>query len=289
MLLLFIGGSAGSKRPEAPRQWELIKSEGKSDLNIMSLYKWYDGGDDDVLTIGGGKNTFAIMSAVQGVDKKKPVVDSIAIRESAPGKDGRAVAPSAFSVDSGVVVAAFVFDDPQVAQALTDGFDTLATSDTGNGDEMAAFVSSSDSTGFSTDVFVAGSPQSGGGNDVSMTVTFRPDGGPYDEPPELPAVEEEQPVALEDPADDTLPTASPVLASPTRYPTELPTSSPTAAPVADERPETEAPTKLTPELMDPEIDIDPGVASAGYNRRGSRVLLACSILIGAAGMLLALI
>jgi len=28
MLLLFIGGSAGSKRPEAPRQWELIKSEG---------------------------------------------------------------------------------------------------------------------------------------------------------------------------------------------------------------------------------------------------------------------
>ena len=42
MLLLFIGGSAGSKRPEAPKGWELVKSEGKADLNIMSLYKWYD-------------------------------------------------------------------------------------------------------------------------------------------------------------------------------------------------------------------------------------------------------
>ena len=104
MLLLFIGGSAGNKRPEAPKDWELIQTEGKADLNIMSLYKWYDEGKDGTLSIGGGKNTFAILSAVQGVDKKKPLVDVAAVRESHPGKDGRAVAPPAFGVEKGLVV-----------------------------------------------------------------------------------------------------------------------------------------------------------------------------------------
>ena len=104
MLLLFIGGSAGNKRPEAPKDWELIQTEGKADLNIMSLYKWYDEGKDGTLSIGGGKNTFAILSAVQGVDKKKPLVDAAAVRESHPGKDGRAVAPPAFGVEKGLVV-----------------------------------------------------------------------------------------------------------------------------------------------------------------------------------------
>mmetsp|Transcript_23187 Transcript_23187/g.51411 ORF Transcript_23187/g.51411 Transcript_23187/m.51411 type:complete len:595 (-) Transcript_23187:110-1894(-) len=293
MLLLFIGGSAGQKRPEAPSQWELISSEGKSDLNIMSLYKWYESDDEGgSLSVSGGKNTFAIMSAVQGVDRKKPVVDAIAVRESAPGKDGRAVAPSAFSVDSGVVVAAFVFDDPQVAQPLTDGLDTLATSDTGNGDGMAAFVSSTDTTGYSKDVFVAGSPQSGGGNDVSMTVTLRPDGGPYDEPPEV-VEDEDLPVTLEAPAEDGSTTASPTSASPTRYPTEVrvPTAIPTAEPVVVEEPKTESPTMSIPELMDPETDIDPDIAAAAVDAsaadldmRGSLALL-CSILAGVCGML----
>jgi len=185
MLLLFVGGSAGSKRPEAPGGWELIKMEGKADLNMMSLYKWYDEGKDGTLSIGGGKNIFAILSVVQGVDRKKPLVDSAAVRESAPGKDGRAVAPSAFGIERGVNIAAFVFDDPQRAQLLTDGYDTLATTDTGRGDGMAVFAASTDATGYFGAVHVAGSPQSGGGNDVTMTVSLRPDGGPYDDPPPM--------------------------------------------------------------------------------------------------------
>ena len=226
MLLLFIGGSAGSKRPEAPKGWELVKSEGKADLNIMSLYKWYDEGKDGTLRIAGGKNTFAIMSALQGVDRKKPLVDSAAVRESAPGKDGRAVAPSAFGVEKGVNIVAFAFDDPQRAQLLTDGYDILATTDTGRGDGMAAFASSTDATGYSEAVFVAGSPQSGGGNDVSMTVSLRPDGGPYDDPP--PEAEISQTLEAEDEVPKTQkPTRAPTSLRPTAAPTEAPTKSPT--------------------------------------------------------------
>ena len=229
MLLLFIGGSAGSKRPEAPKGWELVKSEGKADLNIMSLYKWYDEGKGGTLSIGGGKNTFAILSALQGVDRKKPLVDSAAVRESAPGKDGRAVAPSAFGVEKGVTIVAFAFDDPQRAQLLTDGYDILATTDTGRGDGMAAFASSTDVTGYSEAVFVAGSPQSGGGNDVSMTVSLRPDGGPYDDPPPVP----ETPPVLE--AEDEIPkTQKPTRAPTSLRPTDAPTKSPTKSPTLKE-------------------------------------------------------
>ena len=242
MLLLFIGGSAGSKRPEAPKGWELVKSEGKADLNIMSLYKWYDEGKDGSLSIGGGKNTFAILSALQGVDRKKPLVDSAAVRESAPGKDGRAVAPSAFGVEKGVNIVAFAFDDPQRAQLLTDGYDILATTDTGRGDGMPAFASSTDATGYSEAVFVAGSPQSGGGNDVTMTVSLRPDGGPYDDPPP----EDEISQTLE--AEDEIPKTQ----KPTRAPTSLqktaaPTKSPTKSPTLKE---TKEPTSF------PKLDVD---------------------------------
>lgn len=246
MLLLFIGGSAGSKRPEAPKGWELVKSEGKADLNIMSLYKWFDEGKDGTLSISGGKNTFAILSALQGVDKKKPLVDSAAVRESAPGKDGRAVAPSAFGVERGVNIVAFAFDDPQRAQLLTDGYAILATTDTGRGDGMAAFASSTDATGYSEAVFVAGSPQSGGGNDVSMTVSLRPDGGPYDEPPPEPEIFQ------------TLEAADEV--TKTRKPTRAPTSlRPTAAPTSTKSP-TRAPTlKETKEPTSfPKLDVDEG-------------------------------
>ena len=226
LLLLFIGGSAGSKRPEAPKGWELVKSEGKADLNIMSLYKWYDEGKDGTLSISGGKNTFAILSALQGVDRKKPLVDSAAVRESAPGKDGRAVAPSAFGVEKGVNIVAFAFDDPQRAQLLTDGYDILATTDTGRGDGMAAFASSTDATGYSEAVFVAGSPQSGGGNDVSMTISLRPDGGPYDDPP--PEADISQTLEAEDEVPKTQkPTRAPTSLRPTAAPTEAPTKSPT--------------------------------------------------------------
>ena len=183
LLIIFIGGSAGKKRPDDPDNFKLILSKGRSDINLMAMYKWYDEDDDEEVTIGGGRNTFVTLSAVRGVDRKNPVVDSMSTRESAPGKDGKAVAPSAFGVEGGAIFAAFSYDDPHVAQLQTDGYEIVVSTDAAGGDGMAVFVSSSENTGYTEEVFVASTPQKGGGNDVSMTVTLRPNGGPYDEPP----------------------------------------------------------------------------------------------------------
>ena len=183
LLLIFIGGSAGTKKPNDPEFFDLILAKGRSDINLMAHYKWYDELDYFV-RISGGRNTFVTLSAVRGVDMNKPVVDATVTRESAPGKDGKAIAPSAFGVEGGVNFASFSFDDPHVAQLQTDGYKTVVSTHTGNGDGMALFVSSSQSTGPTPEVFVAGNPQKGGGNDVAMAVTLRPVGGPYDEAPQ---------------------------------------------------------------------------------------------------------
>ncbi len=124
---------------------------------------------------------------------------------------------------------AFAFDDPQRAQLLTDGnYDTLATTDTGRGDGMAAFATSVEATGYSGALYVAGSPQSGGGNDVSMTVSLRPDGGPYDDPPP----ERPEPEAVQMEAENEVvtqqPTKAPISLRPTANPTAPPTKSPTS-------------------------------------------------------------
>ena len=158
--------------PKKPRDFDVIDSRGRSDINLMGLYKWYDG--DNTVTVGGGRNTFVTLSVVRGVDRTDPVVDSVAIKESASGKDGKAIAPSAYGVKGGVTFAAFAFDDPHVAQLQTRGFETLATKKAGD-DGMAVYVSGCESTGYTEEVFVAGTYKKGGGNDVTMTVTLRPE------------------------------------------------------------------------------------------------------------------
>ena len=175
-MIIFIGGSAGSyKRPEAPKGWNLISSEGKTDINLMVLYRWRKKNDDDEISIKGGRNTFAIMSSIKGVDKDHPVVDAATYRESSPGKDGRAVAPSVFGVKGGAIIAAVSYDDPQIAQPLTHGFKALATSDTPTDDGIAAFVGPSLKDGYSDFVVVAGAPQFGKGDDVTTSISLRPD------------------------------------------------------------------------------------------------------------------
>ena len=172
LLLLFVGGSAGKNMPKKPRDFDVIDSRGRSDINLMGLYKWYDG--DNTVTVGGGRNTFVTLSVVRGVDRKDPVVDSVSIKESASGKDGKAIAPSAYGVKGGVTFAAFAFDDPHIAQLQTRRFRPLATKRAGD-DGMAVYVSGSESTGYTEEVFVAGTYKKGGGNDVTMTVTLRPE------------------------------------------------------------------------------------------------------------------
>ena len=94
--------------------------------------------------------------------------------ESAPGKDGRAVAPPVFALNNGAVIAAIAYDDPQVAQPLTPGFKILATSDTPDTDGIAAFVGPSKKDGKCDEIVVAGSTQIGAGNDVTGSISLRP-------------------------------------------------------------------------------------------------------------------
>ena len=180
LLLLFIGGSSSRVMPKRPRDFEVIEAVGETDINLTGLYKWYD--DDFEVSVGGGYNTFVTLSVIRGVDRKDPVVDSVSIKESASGKDGKAIAPSAYGVKGGVTFAAFAFDDPHVAQLQSRRFRPLATKRAGD-DGMAVYVSGSESTGYTEEVFVAGTYQKGGGNDVTMTVTLRPAGGPYNKAP----------------------------------------------------------------------------------------------------------
>jgi len=90
---------------------------------------------------------------------------------------------------------------------------------------MAAFATSVEATGYSGALYVAGSPQSGGGNDVSMTVSLRPDGGPYDDPP--PEPEAVQMEAVDEFSMTQNPTKAPTSLRPTANPTASPTKTPT--------------------------------------------------------------
>jgi hypothetical protein len=179
LLLLFIGGS-GRSIPQKPHDFEVIEAIGEADINLTGLYKWYD--DDFEVSVGGGYNTFVTLSVIRGVDRTDPVVDSVSVQESASGKDGKAIAPSAYGVKGGVTFAAFAFDDPHIAQLQSRRFRPLATKRAGD-DGMAVYVSGCESTGYTEEVFVAGTYQKGGGNDVTMTVTLRPAGGPYNKAP----------------------------------------------------------------------------------------------------------
>lgn len=285
MLLMYIGGSAaGNKRPSEPSGdgWTLVLTHGKTDLNVMALYKWYGGdGDDDSYEIIDGKNTFVILSAIDGVDRNYPIVDALAERNTVEGKDGRAVAPSVFGVQDGATIGTYVFDDPQIPQLLDDtGFNVLVTSTSIQGaDGMAAFVASTDTTGYTAPIAVAGSVQKGGGNDVAMTLTLRADGGPYDEPRPpsdeptqapgtvnatadaatasprpSPGLRSPTPAPTIAPASDeptTPPTTLAPTSRPTLSPTEMPirTPSPSLAPRSDDY--TDAPTLSPLELPDP--------------------------------------
>ena len=180
LLLLFIGGSSSRVMPKRPMDFEVIEAVGETDINLTGLYKWYD--DDFEVSVGGGYNTFVTLSVIRGVDRTDPVVDSVSVQESASGKDGKAIAPAAYGVKGGITFSAFAFDDPHIAQLQSRGYDTLATNRAGD-DGMAVYVSGCESTGYTEEVFVAGTYQKGGGNDVTMTVTLRPAGGPYNKAP----------------------------------------------------------------------------------------------------------
>ena len=176
---MYIGGSAaGKKMPSDPKPfqgWSEIHRIGPNDLNLKAFYKPYESySAPKVFDVTDGKSTFLSIVALRGVNMRDPVIDSDAEKDVMPGRDGAARAPSVNTEENGLVLASYVYDDPQVANIEPrHNFDMLLTTDTKSGDGMAIGVSKSTRAGKSGTIYAEGEWASGGGNEIGMAVSFR--------------------------------------------------------------------------------------------------------------------
>lgn len=248
LLLLFVAGSGKKKRPGKPsgRKWKKVMESGENDLNLCTYYKLYDGEDDDSndFKIEGGKSTFATLTALRGVDKDHPIVDFAAQVDSMSGRKGSALAPSVYGVENGAVIGAFVYDDPHVVEVVNPTFEMLVTSQAEKKDGMAAAVASTDATGYVGTIRADGKKEDGAGDDIAFAISFRSDGGLYNDPLQPTSAPSEAASLIGDTdiglnvvgnntqnlqtADPT--TLTPVTTSPTAEPTREPTLEPTHEP-----------------------------------------------------------
>ena len=160
------------------------------------------------------------------------------------GREGEARAPSVQTEDNGIVLASYVYDDPQVATIIGGyGFDMILSTDTRSGDGMAIGVKST-SEGESGYAYAEGQWQPGGGNEIGMAISFRSgdDAGQYYSIQSSADPETSRPT--QKPA--RKPTSTP---QPSASPTDPPTTEPTKNPVEVVRPElvavnTRRPTRL---------------------------------------------
>lgn len=224
MLVIFIGGShAGNLIPSSPiprAGWEEVIEIGPSDLNLKAFCKPYESYDDvNTYKVTDGKSTFVSIVALRGVDKRRPVIDSGADKDVMSGREGAARAPSVQTEDDGIVIASYVYDDPQVGKIMSrHDFNMILSTDTRSGDGMAIGVKST-RDGESGNVYAEGQWQPGGGNEIGMAISFRPENG------------DSQYYSADNVVPDTpRPTDMPSPA-PTGNPTSNPTKSPTDAPV----------------------------------------------------------
>mmetsp|Transcript_36150 Transcript_36150/g.79150 ORF Transcript_36150/g.79150 Transcript_36150/m.79150 type:complete len:397 (+) Transcript_36150:157-1347(+) len=257
LLVLFVGGSGGShRRPGEPSGgWYKFMNIGQNDLNLSTYHKLYNEKDDaSTFTIEDGKKTFAVLSSLRGVDRNFPLVDYGAKIETMPGGDGAALAPSVFGNEKGVVLVIFIYDDPHVVRVMDNAFEMLVSTATVKGDGMASAIAATTVTGYVGPVLAYGSWQKGAGNDIAAAISFRAEGGPYIDPPEIlvPTAAPTQSALwwLDDVRDEAngdwdititrtgIPTAQPTLSptSPlvaTANPTSRPSVGPTLAPTSE--------------------------------------------------------
>ena len=144
VMIFFIGGShAGRYHPSDPKPvdgWTEIFDIGPNDLNLKAFYKTYREGGRKRYRSVDGKNTFVSIVSLRGIDQDDPIVDADAEKDSMPGRDGAAMAPMIKAEKDGLVLAAYVYDDPHQAEVTTLGFDMILSTDTESGDGIAIAV-----------------------------------------------------------------------------------------------------------------------------------------------------
>uniref|UniRef100_A0A7S2A6D7 Jacalin-type lectin domain-containing protein n=1 Tax=Trieres chinensis TaxID=1514140 RepID=A0A7S2A6D7_TRICV len=171
MLVMFIGGSAsGTVKPGNPSgPWKVIMDIGPSDINLKALYMRYDPQGGQRFTVSGGKNTFIILTALEGI---KSIVDSGATRNSGGGRMGEAVTPSVNTSSNGCVIAAFMYDDPHQVEIYNDDSSHMISSFKAKGDGIAAGIMPTNG-GMHQQIRAAGkNARNGGGNDIAMAISF---------------------------------------------------------------------------------------------------------------------
>lgn len=259
MLVIYIGGShAGNLIPSSPiprAGWEEIIDIGPSDLNLKAFYKPYGSyNDNGTYKVTDGKSTFVSIVAIRGLNKRRPVVDSGADKDVVSGREGGARAPSVKTEDDGLIIAAYSYDDPQVAKVMgRHDFDMILSTDTRSGDGMAIGVKST-REGESGYIYAEGQWQPGGGNEIGMAISFRSVGDDTDDNEKK---EEEKAVrsdvaaeyfsaASAPPEDDMSNIKEEKVVADTPRPTKRPTKRPTSTENPTRSPTTRRPSTSSP-------------------------------------------
>uniref|UniRef100_A0A7S4N9I0 Uncharacterized protein n=1 Tax=Odontella aurita TaxID=265563 RepID=A0A7S4N9I0_9STRA len=179
MLLFLVGGSASGKAlPNVPTPsmgMEEIGGIGPTDINLKAYYKKVIVSTiGQEFTVSGGKNTYVCIAVLRGVDTINPIYRYDALHNSMDGKEGDAMAPSVGTVPKGAVIAAFLYDDPHISSIIDDQYSMLASFRDGD-DGLAVGIGSTDGVKTGPIYATGRGARRGGGHDVTMSFSLRPD------------------------------------------------------------------------------------------------------------------
>mmetsp|Transcript_3110 Transcript_3110/g.8121 ORF Transcript_3110/g.8121 Transcript_3110/m.8121 type:complete len:354 (-) Transcript_3110:345-1406(-) len=179
ILLAFIGGSSGNIMPSGPIPgfgWKPVVQMGMADINCKAWIKVFSSKEDvSAYKVDEGRNKYAILSVMRGVDNADPVVAYSADIDSAWGSLGDAVAPAVDTVHNGAIVVVVIYDDAHRAIPVHDGIHPVVSFIHGK-DGMASAVGSSPNGGgrYGPFEFNGYGSVRGGGDDVVLSLSFRP-------------------------------------------------------------------------------------------------------------------
>lgn len=143
-------------------------------MNLKAFWKAYEPRDAGEIRVAYGKNTYVSVITLRGVDNLQPVVDAEAEEDTMPGREGAARAPEIDGEEGGIVLAAYIYDDPHGDITVTsDGFTMLLSAEAGSGDGMAIAVAPTSDSHVGPIEALGIDSQLGGGDDIGMTISFR--------------------------------------------------------------------------------------------------------------------
>jgi len=178
LLLMWIGGSAKKVKPGGPKPsggWTLVVARGPNDINLQCWTKPYDPSEKKIkrYIVTEGKNQFATLSAVRGVDVDDPVVAFDTLRNESK-ETGKVLAPAVKAAAGGAVAIAGVFDDPYGVTPVDNKFHTLASFVSLGDGFMSAMAPTKRNGMYDLVELNKGKNKRGGGNEVVGTVSLRP-------------------------------------------------------------------------------------------------------------------